>query len=87
MTPLAAFRLELNEDRVDEIIVDSERFAFESGWHPPLIRSQGRLVFWLHSDINAARRIHPGGSRSQGSAYGGHAVRRIALQLVHACCL
>src|ERR1700733_4859419 len=38
--PLAAFRLELDEGSVDEIIVDSERLAFERGWHPPLIRRQ-----------------------------------------------
>jgi hypothetical protein len=38
MAPLAAFRLKLDEGSVDEIIVDSERLAFERGWHPPLIR-------------------------------------------------
>jgi hypothetical protein len=42
MAPAAAFRLELNESLVDEIIVDSERLAFERGWHPPLIRRQGQ---------------------------------------------
>lgn len=43
MAPLAAFLLELDESLVDEIIADSERLAFERGWHPPLIRRQGRL--------------------------------------------
>jgi hypothetical protein len=38
MAPLAAFLLELDEGSVDEIIVDSERLAFERGWHPSLIR-------------------------------------------------
>jgi hypothetical protein len=38
MASMAAFRLELDEGSVDEIIVDSERLAFERGWHPPLIR-------------------------------------------------
>jgi hypothetical protein len=40
MVPLAAFRLKIDEGSVDEIIVDSERLAFERGWHPPLIRRQ-----------------------------------------------
>ena len=40
MAPLAAFRLKLDEGSVDEIIVDSERLAFERGWHPALIRRQ-----------------------------------------------
>jgi hypothetical protein len=40
MAPSAAFLLELDEGSVDEIIVDSERLAFERGWHPPLIRRQ-----------------------------------------------
>jgi hypothetical protein len=40
MAPLAAFLLELDEGSVDEIIVESERLAFERGWHPPLIRRQ-----------------------------------------------
>jgi hypothetical protein len=40
MAPSAAFLLELDEGSVDEIIVESERLAFERGWHPPLIRRQ-----------------------------------------------
>jgi hypothetical protein len=38
--PSAAFILALDGGSVDEIIVDSERLAFERGWHPPLIRRQ-----------------------------------------------
>jgi hypothetical protein len=38
--PSAAFILELDGGSVDEIIVDSERLAFERGWHPALIRRQ-----------------------------------------------
>jgi hypothetical protein len=40
MAPSAAFILELDGGSVDEIIVDSERLAFERGWHPALIRRQ-----------------------------------------------
>ncbi len=44
MAGLAAFKLELVESIVDEIITDSERLAFERGWKPPLIRDKGRAA-------------------------------------------
>jgi hypothetical protein len=40
MTPMAAFHLELDEARVDEIIADSELLAFERGWHPLLVKNR-----------------------------------------------
>jgi hypothetical protein len=41
---LAALRLGLGEDAADEIIVDSERMAFDQGWKPPLIRGKSSGV-------------------------------------------
>ena len=44
MTGLASLHLELDEGVVDEIIVDSERLAFERGWKPPLIWDKKRAA-------------------------------------------
>ena len=38
ITSLAVRNLGLGEVAIDEIIVESERLAFEAGWHPPLAR-------------------------------------------------
>jgi hypothetical protein len=38
MAATAAYRLNLDEAAVDEIITDSERISFERGWKPPLVR-------------------------------------------------
>lgn len=39
---IGALIIELGEASVDEIIVDSERMAFEQGWKPSLIREKKR---------------------------------------------
>ncbi|MBO0786230.1 MAG: hypothetical protein J2P33_09150 [Actinobacteria bacterium] len=33
---LLTFKLDLDESAIDKLIIDSERIAFDRGWHPPL---------------------------------------------------